>query len=260
MSKRRRTNPNNKFVMLERWFWRCPAWQALPHPARSLYVELEMLYTGTNNGELFLSIRDAAMLLRTGARQARTAFQALEAGGFIRTTRKGSRTRRGEKRLASCWRLTKHADDVSGAPATSEFMTPRKNPTVSPQDTDRVPTGHGAPKNDRQKAPDRVPTGHAQADFEAPTVSPEDTHLIYQHRAPENQSVNQRAAPPSAAPCPSQASIRPIDPETGKPLEWRAPRMVEIPQGPRASSCSSAPRAGSRPRPMPRKRSRLARC
>jgi hypothetical protein len=70
MSKRRRTNPNNKFVMLERWFWRCPAWQALSHPARSLYVELELLYSGSNNGGLFLSIRDAAKLLRTGARQA----------------------------------------------------------------------------------------------------------------------------------------------------------------------------------------------
>jgi hypothetical protein len=136
MSKRRRTNPNNKFVMLERWFWRCPAWQALPHPARSLYIELEMLFTGSNNGELYLSTRDAAKLLRTGVRQARSAFHHLEAGGFIRATRKGSRTRRGEQRLATTWCLTKHPDDVSSKPATSEFMKPpQKNPTESPEDS-----------------------------------------------------------------------------------------------------------------------------
>jgi DNA-binding transcriptional MocR family regulator len=178
MSKRRRTNPNNKFVMLERWFWRCEAWQALPHPARSLYIELEMLYTGSNNGELFLSIRDAAKLLHTGARQAQAAFQALEAGGFIRATRKGSRTRRGEQRLATCWRLTKHADDVSGTPASSDFMKPRKNPTVSPEDIDRIPRGYGTPENDPQNTPDRIPRGHAQAAFEGTTVSPGDTHLV----------------------------------------------------------------------------------
>jgi hypothetical protein len=55
--------PNNKFVMIERWFWRTPAWNALPHAARSLYVEIEMLYTGSNNGEIALGVRKAAELI-----------------------------------------------------------------------------------------------------------------------------------------------------------------------------------------------------
>jgi hypothetical protein len=196
MSKNRRRNPHNKFVMLERWFWRCEAFQALPHAARSLYIELEMLYTGSNNGHLFLSVRDAAALLGTGMRQARAAIKALEDGGFIRATRKGTRTRRGEQRLATSWCLTKHANDVNGTPATSDFMRLKKNQTVSPEDTDRVPRGHATPPNDPEKHPDRVPRGHAQAHFEGVTVSPEDTHLLYHHRDLELEGLKPRAAPP----------------------------------------------------------------
>ena len=70
MSKRRRVNPSNKFVMIERWLWRCPAWQALDL-ARSLYIELEMLYCGTDNGEIPLGVRKATELLGCSFNHAR---------------------------------------------------------------------------------------------------------------------------------------------------------------------------------------------
>ena len=89
MSKRRRTNPNNKFVMLERWFLATPAWQALPHAARSLYVELELEYKGPescNNGKIKLSVRQAAERLSCSINFASKMFAELEARASSRST------------------------------------------------------------------------------------------------------------------------------------------------------------------------------
>ena len=82
MSKRRRTIPNNTFVMIARWFWRCPAWQALPHPARSLYIELEMLFDGKgNNGDLQMGVRRAMRLIGCSFNFTRKMFAELETRG-----------------------------------------------------------------------------------------------------------------------------------------------------------------------------------
>jgi hypothetical protein len=202
MSKRRRTNPGNKFVMIERWFWRSAAWQALPHPARSLYVELELLYTGANNGELYLSARDAAKLLHTGKDQAWAAFKALELGGFIRATRKGARTRRGEQRLATSWCLTKHDNDLTGAKATADFML-QKNQTVPSAGTDRPFCGDGTPPQTPENRPERPRSRDGKGDSEGTTVPGAGTHLIYHSIGNQSERPEADAAPPSAGPCTS---------------------------------------------------------
>ena len=122
MSKRRRTNPNNKFVMLERWFLATPAWQALPHAARSLYVELELEYKGPescNNGKIKLSVRQAAERLSCSINFASKMFAELEDKGFIKVNQRGSF---GWKvKHSTTWILTKHPK--AGRPATADFMT-----------------------------------------------------------------------------------------------------------------------------------------
>jgi hypothetical protein len=166
-SKASRRARDAKHVRLYAYMLKTPAWQSLSCQAKCLLIELLALYNGTNNGELYMSVRTAATLLHTGLHQATAALRELEEKGFIRATRKGSRTRRDEERLATCWRLTEHDDDLTGRQPTKEFMTwrpsdtpmaskrtersrkanaarwARKNLTVAAKDTRRCQQGYG---------------------------------------------------------------------------------------------------------------------
>lgn len=118
-SKGRSKTPG-KFVMLPDWLTRTPAYRCLTPAARSLYVEFNILYNGVNNGELFVSWREAAKAI--GVRASTTAAKALEEltdKGFIKQRVRGSF---GNKTgLASTWVLTAH--DYRGKPATKEFAS-----------------------------------------------------------------------------------------------------------------------------------------
>jgi hypothetical protein len=209
MSKRRRVNPQNKFVMLERWFWRCAAWQALPHPARSLYIEMEMLYSGdehSNNGEIAMSIDRAAQLIGHSPGYTSKMFKALESGGFIKANQRGDFN--WKARQATTWFLTKHP--CKGRAPTAEYMhwQPPENSKhgiaarhrkVSPHDTVR-PIGH-------QKSRSTVsPHDTVQAGFADSTVSRHD--MLIESTTPY--------------PC----------------LAWHAPQyeIVDRPRGPRSAS------------------------
>jgi hypothetical protein len=144
MSKRRRTNPNNKFVMIERWFWRCPAWQALPHAARSLYIELELRFTGQNNGDIELSVRKAMELIGCSFNFTSKMFRQLEDKGFIKARQRGSFG--WKARHSTTWILTLH--EYLGRTPTKNFMdwkppqkqtrTLRKSPTDSPRESEAL--------------------------------------------------------------------------------------------------------------------------
>jgi hypothetical protein len=71
-------------VRLYRWELESAAYRSLSLRARCLLVELKALYNGSNNGELFLSVRDAVARLNTGTHQATAAFRELEDRGFIK--------------------------------------------------------------------------------------------------------------------------------------------------------------------------------
>ena len=76
-----------------------PAWRAMSHGARSLYVALKTRYSvrERNNGRIVLSIRTAAQELGSGHEDVVRWFRELEHFGFI--------VRQGE-RHAPRWRLT----------------------------------------------------------------------------------------------------------------------------------------------------------
>jgi hypothetical protein len=67
-----------------------PAWRSLSPVARCLYVELKLLYVGTNNGKLFLSVRVAAERINVAKTTAGLAFKELEKRGFIRLAKPSS--------------------------------------------------------------------------------------------------------------------------------------------------------------------------
>lgn len=124
-----------------RWQLKTPAWQALSMTARCLEMELKSLYNGINNGELYLSVREAARRLGIADNTANKAFKELEERGFIIAKHKGHFKQK--VRHATSWILTEF--EYNGQLATKDFMRwEQKNknrpqnliPTVLKTDTD----------------------------------------------------------------------------------------------------------------------------
>jgi hypothetical protein len=118
--KRRRLNSlgPEKHVRLNRWLLGSPAYRSLSPAARALLVELYDLYNGQNNGQIFLSHRDAARRLGVGKNLAGKALRELKNRGFIRVQQQGSFNQK--VRNATQWTLTEfpHANELP----TKDFM------------------------------------------------------------------------------------------------------------------------------------------
>lgn len=101
-------NPTSRFSRLDHIMLYAPAFRALSLTARSLLVDLTMLDNGSNNGSLYLSVRDAAGRLGLSDLAAvRSAFDELIALGFIEVTEDSSfHVKASERSRARCFRLT----------------------------------------------------------------------------------------------------------------------------------------------------------
>lgn|GEM_PF-1241264 len=101
-------NNTSRFVRLDYRILRSNAYRSLSPNARSLLVELVMLYNGENNGSLYLSVRDAAHRMGIADLTAASrAFDDLIALGFIEMTQDAHfRVKASEASRARCWRLT----------------------------------------------------------------------------------------------------------------------------------------------------------
>jgi DNA-binding transcriptional MocR family regulator len=106
--------------MLENWFLKSDAWRSLRPGPRALYVELKYLYNGNNNGELFLSVRDAGAKLNVSKDTAAEYFKQLQERGFIRPTVIGSLGVWGSGK-ATLWELEEFQSS-SGTPARKSFL------------------------------------------------------------------------------------------------------------------------------------------
>ncbi len=135
-----RNKGDSKHVRHYNWQLLCPAWKALSMTARCLEMELKALHNGDNNGDLFLSVREAAKRLGVAHNTANKAFKELEEKGFIKPNEKGSFTYK--LRHATSWVLTEF--EYHGQLATKDFMrwrpeektrTQKLIPTVSKNDT-----------------------------------------------------------------------------------------------------------------------------
>lgn len=132
-----RSGGESRHVRLYHWLLTSPAWKSLGPVSRALYVELSSLYAGTNNGDLFLSVRDAGRRMNVDKNTAGRAFRELEDRGFIRPRQKGSFD--WKARHATSWVLTEHP--VGDALATKEFMKwrPTENDSSVPVEGLTVP-------------------------------------------------------------------------------------------------------------------------
>lgn len=117
-----------KFVMLSEWFQSCPAWANLPPGPRALYIELKRRFTGSNNGEIKLSHREAATRLNVHRNTVGPWFDCLEERGFIRKTQGHCLGPNGVGQTAH-WALEEEASN-DGKPAGKSFMKwrPEKYP------------------------------------------------------------------------------------------------------------------------------------
>lgn len=113
-----RRNREPKHVRQYEWMLASAAYRNLPCYARCLLTELGRRYNGTNNGDIPMSIREAAGLLRTGKDQATKAFADLQDRGFIKQNVKGCFTLKA--RHATTWVLTEYR--LNDQPPTKEFM------------------------------------------------------------------------------------------------------------------------------------------
>jgi len=100
-------NPTSRFVRLDYRLLNSNAYRALSPNARSLLVELSMLFNGDNNGSLYLGVRDAAARLGVADNAAaQRAFDELQDLGLIEMTRDACfRIKSGEGSRARCWGL-----------------------------------------------------------------------------------------------------------------------------------------------------------
>jgi DNA-binding transcriptional MocR family regulator len=107
MKQRRDKGRLAPFVPLLKETISAPAWRAMSHGARSLYVSLKLRYSSNfrNNGQIFLSTRDAAKELGSQRDAVQRWFRELQHYGFIVQTSGGCLGVDG-KGKAPHWRLT----------------------------------------------------------------------------------------------------------------------------------------------------------
>jgi hypothetical protein len=107
MSRRRRYRKgrgaaDEQFFGLSYPMARSLAFRLLSGPALKVFIEVRTRFNGGNNGDLSLSLDEAAQLLRIGKGTAQRAFSELEDKGFLRLMRRGQWI----GRLATTWRTT----------------------------------------------------------------------------------------------------------------------------------------------------------
>lgn len=103
-----RNNKSSRFSMWYHHIGESAAYASLDGTARLLLLELQTLFNGSNNGSIYLSIRDAtARLSLSDFRPAERAFEDLQDRGFI-ILAKDAKFQSGSsgQSKARCWRLT----------------------------------------------------------------------------------------------------------------------------------------------------------
>ena len=108
-----------KHIRVYKWEFDSDAYRALSCYARCLLHEIRMRHTGTNNGHIPLSVREASDLLGSSINTARKAFKELQEKGFIRCNVKGAFTVK--NRQASTWILTN--ESFGNHLPTKEYMS-----------------------------------------------------------------------------------------------------------------------------------------
>ena len=116
------------FTQLMHWVRKTEAWRSLGPYARLLYIELRAHYTGSNNGDISYSYRQAEADLNCSNKPIPGAFRELQDRGFIKPVQKGAfswKARFDGAGRATTWLLTELPQDrpERGLAPSLEFKT-----------------------------------------------------------------------------------------------------------------------------------------
>jgi DNA-binding transcriptional MocR family regulator len=128
-----------RHVRLYHYMTNSPAWHDLNAVARSIYLEIARRYagTGSNNGRIPYSVREAAAELKISTATASRALAALVDHGFIVPVAKGAFSLK--RRHATEWRLTEFPCDITqGLIGSKEFMRWRPSPNLTAATPERT--------------------------------------------------------------------------------------------------------------------------
>ena len=109
-----------RFVGLEHYMLDSAAWFSLNAVERASYFEIARLYNGSNNGQLAMSGRRLAGLLRVNKSTGTRALSTLVEKGFLEVVRPSAFSLKTKR--ATEYRLTAHRCDVSGGLPSKAFM------------------------------------------------------------------------------------------------------------------------------------------
>src|SRR5262249_4539333 len=129
MSKHKRKSKLPPFVPVIKTTMATPAWRAMSHGARLLYIELrgKLRNDYLNNGKVWLSCRDGAKAIRASTQSIVRWFAENEHYGFLRKTREGLRGTNG-RGVAARYRFTEFAYGTH--PPTRDFEKWNDEPFV----------------------------------------------------------------------------------------------------------------------------------
>lgn len=136
----------DRFVRLPHKLLSSGAYRSLGVTARALLVELIMLDFGSNNGSLYLSLRDAADRLGfSDHHSVSAAFNELLDRGFVRCTKEAHfQIKTADQSRARCWCLTWIAAPSLKRPASNDWQT--YVPPVGSKERKRAERGQKALK------------------------------------------------------------------------------------------------------------------
>ncbi len=122
-----RSSTGRRFVSIYHWEMDLPAYRHLSTYGRALLMEFRKAYNGQNNGEIVMSVRQAAKLINCDKKTAAKKIKELEGKGWIRNVTEGSFSQKTNK-TASTWRITNQPIGRGvDTPETKEYAswTPR---------------------------------------------------------------------------------------------------------------------------------------
>jgi hypothetical protein len=114
-----RSKGSGKYVQVHEYIMRCYAWKRLSPIARCAWLEINLIYNGSNNGRIGVSARQLAERLDVGKTAAANAIIDLMKWGFLDCVKASDFSR---KKEASEYRLTHLPCDVAGEIASKRFL------------------------------------------------------------------------------------------------------------------------------------------
>lgn len=108
-------NDGHQYVNLPYVLLLSPAWLSLSGPAARLWLLVRTRFNGFNNGQITLSLEEAARILHLGKATVQAAFKELELKGLVVCMKRGQ----WYGRLASEWAVTDKG--VEGALPTNAW-------------------------------------------------------------------------------------------------------------------------------------------